>query len=309
MKKSLAILAATLISAVSPSQTNAYFQNNPVWRISSGCSYDQWCVRNELYNYYLKGDTTVNSLTYKKVFKKGEGSYSPKMPGTNPVCPWPYNYIDPMPSYFLRSAGKQVFVVKANASSTFSESLLYDFNLKVGDTIPQTYNSWQTDITVTSIDSILTSDGYRKRFALSNTTHVDYIIEGIGHSKGLFEPIGPVLDCGYALQCFSMNGAAYFPSSGPSCELALGIPSDATPGMHKVFPNPFTASTTIEVGSIVSDGQLHIYDQYGRRLRTISGIWGENVNIERASLPAGIYFYEIVASELGSITGKLLIAD
>ena len=126
-------LSTTLIvillftTAVSFSQINGYFMNNPVWQTSSSCGVPHPCVQNESYNYYTNGDTIFNSLVYKKIYKKGEGSYIWLAPPPAIGCSASaYNYIDTVPSYFLRSAGKRIFLRQPFDTS---EYLLYDFNL------------------------------------------------------------------------------------------------------------------------------------------------------------------------------------
>lgn len=104
-----------------------------------------------------------------------------------------------------------------------SEYLLYDFNLLVGDTLPVSYNNYATDITVTAIDSIYTSSGYRKRFQLAGGTWSTYLLEGIGHSKGLVEPMNFPLECGYNLDCYSLNDTAYYPIVGAACYINVGM--------------------------------------------------------------------------------------
>lgn len=303
-------LTATLLitSGSFFSQTNAYFLNDPVWRLSSACvlpPHDQ-CVRNENYNYYTQGDTTLNSLVYKKMYKKGQGAYGPKMGGSSVNCPGPYHYTDNSPSYFLRSAGKQIFVRNAGDPN---ESLLYDFNLQVGDTLPITYNNWLTDITVTAIDSISIPPGYRKKFTLSNNTHAEYLIEGIGHAKGLLEPMGPIFDCGYQLDCYSIHDTAYFPAAGPTCEIPVGIRSYDKAVLVSVFPNPFSARAVIHADVALHNAQLNIYNQYGQSVRIITAVSGETVEIARESLSSGIYFFEIILPDRSPIIGKLVIAD
>ncbi len=69
------------------------------------------------------------------------------------------------------------------------EELLYDFNLEVGDTLPQT-NHIMDIITVDSIYNIQVMDSYRKIYKLKGDYIFDNIlIEGIGFDGGPFEVI------------------------------------------------------------------------------------------------------------------------
>lgn len=307
LKLKLASLIATLLftSGVSFSQVNTYFLNNPVWQTSSSCAMPYPCIQNESYNSYTNGDTILNSLVYKKIYKKGQGTYNWMAPP--PIgCSGSYNYIDTIPSYFLRSAGKQIFLRQPMDTS---EHMLYDFNLIVGDTLPLSYNNFATDITVTAIDSIYTSNGYRKRFALTGSTWAQYLLEGIGHSKGLVEPMNVPLECGYNLDCFSLNDTAYFPSIGPTCNMPVGIISYKNEISHSVFPNPFNTFTTIQFNSMINNAELNIYNPYGQKIKTIKDISGDRIKIERGFLSSGFYFYELRQNSKNIATGKLIVTD
>jgi hypothetical protein len=302
----LPALALIILTGTTYGQTNSYFQNGPVWQVRSACSLPPSnCAAYEYYNYYLKGDTTLGNLVYKKFFKKGYGYYWPKVPGIPASCPASYQYMDTVPSFFLRSSGKQMFIRQKGASG---DQLLYDFNLKVGDTLPATYNHGnESDITVTGIDSVQTPYGYRKKFILSTNTNIEYLLEGVGHSQGLVEPMVPVFDCGYTLQCYSLNGTTYFPSSGPACNLSIGI-ADNMQVTAALFPNPFNTSATIRFGSILNGAQLEVYNAVGQLQRSLD-FSGEQVEVERGGLNCGLYFF--VAKQDGTkiATGKLIVSD
>jgi type IX secretion system substrate protein len=305
-------LSTTLIvilictSSVSFSQTNSYFVNNPVWKISSSCAVPYPCVQNELYNYYTDGDTIFNTLIYKKIYKKGQGTYNWLAMPPPIGCSGSYNYIDTVPSYFLRSAGKQIFLRQPFDTS---EYLLYDFNLLVGDTLPITYNNYETDISVTAIDSIYTLYGYLKRFTLTGSTWAQYLLEGIGHSKGLVEPLNLPFDCGFNLECFSLNDTAYFPAIGQTCNIAVGIASYNNEIPYSIIPNPFTTVTTIQFNSTIHNAVLFIYNLYGQKIKTIADISGDKIKIERGTLRSGLYFYELKQNNKNIATGKLMIVD
>lgn len=290
---------------VSFSQVNAYFLNNPVWQTSSSCSAPYPCIQNETYNYYTNGDTIFNSFVFKKIYKKGHGSYT--WFGSPPVgCSGSYNYINTIPSYFIRSAGKQMFL---RQTTDTIEYLLYDFNLAVGDTLPLSYNNYATDITVTTIDSIYTSSGYRKRFELTGSTWAQYLLEGIGHSKGLVEPLNVPLECGYNLDCFSLNDTAYFPVVGQTCNLTVGLISYKNEISHSVFPNPFNSFTTFQFSSIMNNAELNIYNLYGQCIKELKNISGDKIKIERGVLSTGLYFYELRQNSKHIATGKLMVVD
>jgi hypothetical protein len=299
------ILTFFFTCKVSFSQTNTYFLNNPVWQVFSSCAVPLPCIRNEYYNYYVNGDTIINSLVYKKIYKQGQVTYS-WMAAPPWGCSGSYNYVDTFPTYFMRSVGKKIFLHQYDTT----DYLLYDFNLSIGDTLPLSLVNSATDLVVAEIDSIFTTYGYRKRFRIvdggSTTT---YLIEGIGHLNGLVEPLNVVFECGYSLVCFSLNDTAYFPSIGTTCNLLLGIVSLKDEKPPAVFPNPFDNFTTIYFNPITEFAELIIFNIEGQIIRTMKDISGGSVKIERGSLSSGFYFYELRQESKIIASGKLIVMD
>jgi hypothetical protein len=300
------IMTLFFISPAAYSQVNSYFLNDPAWKVKTTCWVSNWCLSNEFYNYFTNGDTVINTLVYKKIYRKGYTTYTDHGGSFSANCQGPDMYNDPFPNYFLRSAGKQMFV---RFPGSVPEVLLYDFNLQVGDTLPVSYNNYATDVKVTAIDSIYTSYGYRKRFELTGSTNAQYLFEGIGHSNGLVEYMGSNVDCFSRLECFSLNDIAYLTSAGATCMLAVGIGSYETQPSLSVFPNPFITFTTIHFNSIINDIQLNIYDHAGQKIRISKEISDDKVKIERGSLNSGLYFYEVMQDNRSIATGKLIITD
>ncbi|WP_317897965.1 hypothetical protein [Aurantibacillus circumpalustris] len=112
MKKhyvSILIVALLFTASVSFSQVNSYFLNNPVWTISSGCQIQtSSCIENKKYNYYITGDTIINSLVYKIIREKGQVWYYPGPFGpSQEYCPPSYQYTFSYNVHYLRSSGKK----------------------------------------------------------------------------------------------------------------------------------------------------------------------------------------------------------
>lgn len=286
-------------------QVNNYLIHQPVWKISSTCSVSYPCVQQETYNYCTNGDTLFNAFVYKKIVKKGYGYYSwMAMPPASPGCNGSYNYNYTSPWYFIRSAGKKMFL---RQPADTSEYLLYDFNLLVGDTLPVSYNNYATDITVTAIDSIYTSSGFRKRFQLAGGTWSTYLLEGIGHSKGLVEPMNFPLECGYNLDCYSLNDTAYYPIVGAACNINVGLQTYQRQKSCSVFPNPMQTHTTFQFNTYLNHADISIYNQVGQLIKSIHNLSGQSYNIERGLLSEGIYFYDIKEQGQPFATGKLIV--
>ena len=188
------MLSVIAFSEWSSAQVN-YLDNNPVWRIEAaeGSSYP--CIWYQDFNYFINGDTVINSFHYKKVFKQGNYWYALVGPGSG--C----NGSGSIPSfltYFIRQDGKKLFIYDPSVFGN-GDTLLYDFDLQVGDTLPLSFNNYDSTIVVTSIDSVLVGSEYRKKFYLTWNALPTFIIEGVGHRYGFFEPINPYLNIAYDL--------------------------------------------------------------------------------------------------------------
>jgi hypothetical protein len=297
------ILITVQFSAVSVAQINTYFQNNPEWQIHSSCYTP--CNKNDYYNYYITGDTVLNAFTYKKIARKGQVSYIAFQPGAcNSYTP--YGYINSGLNFFIRSAGKKVYL---RTASMTTDTLLYDFALSVGSVVPLSYVNTYTNITVSSIDSINTNCGYIRRFHLTGNPWSQFLLEGIGHQKGLFEPLNTPLDCGYSIICYGKNNAACYPSAGPTCDLPVSIDDIENNPAISVFPNPLNDHTTISFGKQCDKVSLAVYNMVGQTVKSISLSAMDSYVLKRDHLPSGIYFLQISADGSKSRLVKLLVSE
>jgi hypothetical protein len=172
----------------------------------------------EWIHWYCKGDTLVNDQRFYKLFR-------------NIVT---YSWIGELDTiigqYFglIRNSENRQVILK----SFYSDSVLYDFNLSVGDTIHGIYD----DFIVNAIDSVEICGKYHKRF-------VDYygvspfqltLIEGIGFSNGFLGRFEPFLqgESTRWMYCYTEKNNP----NCPECESPLGIrPAYSN---IKVYPNP-----------------------------------------------------------------------
>ncbi|HLP11932.1 MAG TPA: T9SS type A sorting domain-containing protein [Flavobacteriales bacterium] len=284
------------------SQTNSYFQNNPVWHVEFNVNSGWDCAGyNSSYNYYLNGDTVLYGNTYKQVHKKGIVTYI-----SASCTPTGSDTIADTAVFYLRSLSKKMFVLYP---SDTAEKLLYDFNLNMGDTVPQTYaHDGAFTFIVSSIDSINTPNGYLKKFylATSGGPGNDTLYEGIGSTGGLVEQIFPFFLSGsHKLLCYALNNNSYIYSSGSTCDALSAIPESENQNVHSVFPNPFEAETNFHFNSDLKNATLNVYNTSGVKVKT-HHFSGNYFKIQKDDLAPGVYFYLINqgANRLGS--GKLL---
>lgn len=292
-----------LTQNVASAQINDYLLHNPIWRDSSTCAVPHPCIRYEGYNFYVNGDTTWNGLVYKKIFRKGAGEYVWFSP-TPPQCSGTYSYVETEPSFILRSFGKQMFI---KIQSELTEQLLYDFDLDVGDTLPNTYNNLPGNIIyVTAIDSFYTPYGYRKIFTLAGANWAQYLIEGVGSSHGLIEPLGNFFDCGYQLLCYSLNDTSWYPAQRISCNIPLGVEEVFDMKPLKVSPNPFMNECTVSTEHPFRNAHLRITNALGEVVESRSGINGNSIIIRKDVLKPGVYWVNIIEADASSYIKVIL---
>ncbi|MBL0328562.1 MAG: T9SS type A sorting domain-containing protein [Bacteroidetes bacterium] len=286
------------------SQVNGYFLNNPKWQVK-GRYYDGtgWSGNSDEFNYTVVGDTVINFLTYKKIKKNGVFTNI----GIAGETLSSSSYVEIGYSALLRSVGKKMYYFGGGVDST-SDVLMYDYNLNVGDTVPQSINSVYNGspiLTVTAIDSFYTSAGYRMRFHLG-AGH--YLYEGVGTIGGLLENIfgTPSVESTSTLLCFSLNDSSYVPSMGLSCNVLTGIVEQSFDESVLVYPNPFSDRTTIELVGKCEKGTIIITDVVGRAIEMVPFV-GNKLEFDRGDLKAGIYFIQIISNNSILACEKIII--
>lgn len=254
MKKQLhlSLFVLLFVTANGFAQVNDYFLNNPIWKENSVCAIFSTCIENNTYNYYIGGDTIINNLQYKAIYKKGTIIRYLQSSNPNPGCATgTFNYVDTLPLFFIRSAGKQIYAYSSNQFNP--EQLLYDFNLQVGDSLPLTALNTVPDIIVTAIDSFYTATGYWKRFYLDQTnTWCQYLLEGVGSDRGLIAPTEIPFECGFNQICYGQQDTGYYPQLGPTCDIPLSVQQPVAEKLSlPVYPNP--ATDQLQLGIAVTE--------------------------------------------------------
>lgn len=168
------------------------------------------------YQYIMKGDTIINSLMYKKIYKSGK-----RYPATSP--PPCMNYLNYY-KYYYGALRDDVSNRKVYFISNTSEELLYDFNLNVNDSLPPLPGSAQKYSVIDSIDFITLTDGkLHKRFRITNSgfgnVNDNYIIEGVGSLINLLSPLNKFEQVSH-LVCFgSINKSPIYNDGVSLCTL------------------------------------------------------------------------------------------
>ncbi len=275
-------------------QTNSYVPfpgSGAIWNVQSqGCCtsncqgppFPNPVLIDYYFSYYSNGDTTINALVYSKIFKSGSSHEHCTFGGA--LNNWSFYNDDYVGALRQDTSQRTVYFLE---TSSPSECLLYDFNLAIGDTV-QGNCQWPTDCAVvTAIDSVLVGSSYRSRYHLS--TNPPYaLIEGIGSTSGLFDPLCPFEYFGN-LECFSYLGQSLYLNSSTSCNNVSGIKYEIQEQSFTISPNPFTESARITLHHPVVHGTWELVDTFGK-ICAGQKFSGQIFFLERKALLPGIYF-------------------
>jgi hypothetical protein len=194
--------------------------------------------------------------------------------------------------------------------TTDQEYLLYDFSLNVNDTVTvqpiSNFFSQPILVRIEAIDSVFI--GFmRKRLEIKgvneNTGYLEYWIEGIGSTMGLFNPGATgrlIFDIIYPrLLCFEQDTQLVYQQPGivVCYEDPSGGLSEAENNVFTVFPNPSDGEFYISMNNAVSDSyDVLIRDLSGRmivntNIRNYTHPTNHEVNLE--CLPSGVYLLSL----------------
>lgn len=94
----------------------------------------------------------------------------------------------------------------------------------------------------------------------------------------------------------------------PTCNLSTGVQDIVLQHSFKVSPNPFRNRAFLEFENPNnSTFDLVITNLAGQKVRTMSGITGERVLVEREDLPSGMYIANLVDEKGNFATTKLVV--
>jgi hypothetical protein len=312
MKKQILFIFSFLTLTSAFGQFNVYHpfpDSNAYWKETASSWTGGSGTYCEGYGYVLSGDTIINGLIHHKV-NLVTGYYSP-----NASCYGSaFGYSNKFYGAIREDSARKIYLCCTSVGS--KDTLLYDFNLKVGDSLKQSTVLYP-GTHVSSIDSILIDGNYRKQWiiAVSNNTVFDSIIEGIGSMQGLVERIAPVFESSCNLLCFRQNGNILLSVPGPVNDSCMvygpeGVKEISNERPFVIYPNPATTNVAISYHWLLRQNsvELKLYNTFGELVRSSAVNTGTGLTIENISdIPNGIYYYTISVKGIVQATSKLVV--
>ena len=234
----------------------------------------------ELYKFSFLGEEEIDGKIYRKCYKFDEKSDITESNGTLIA--------------YLREENRQVYSIFDDSD----ETMIYDFNLKVGDI----YNSLYNQFAITAIDYVSINNCLTKRFKLEREN--EWIVEGVG----------VVSESGHYFFC------PFYPTpSGIGMSLPPVLYKQTTidgqvlvsytwDSIEKVTQNELAISQVEDVVSIAgATGKVNvaIYTFDGVKVAEASG--SESVSLSTAELPIGIYVIKATDSTGNKLIQKIVI--
>ena len=234
----------------------------------------------ELYKFSFLGEEEIDGKIYRKCYKFDEKSDITESNGTLIA--------------YLREENRQVYSIFDDSE----ETMIYDFNLKVGDI----YNNLYNQFAITAIDYVSINNCLTKRFKLEREN--EWIVEGVG----------VVSELGHYFFC------PFYPTpSGIGMSLPPVLYKQTTidgqvlvsytwDSIEKVTQNELLisqAENVVTINGATGKVNVAIYTFDGMKVAEASG--SESVSLSTAELPIGIYVVKATDSTGNKLIQKIVI--
>jgi hypothetical protein len=284
MKTMITLLLFTFISLAGFGQAYQPLPtSNAMWRENS---YGFQCSCCSDYQYTITGDTVINMLTYHKLQKTGVNFLEDV---TGNCTSNAYNANQYKGCFRNDSTNKLVYFIDAFTSN---ETVLYDFNLSIGDTVPPSplnFNGNFVNI-VTDIDTVFLGGVYRKRFKLDSCWFEQlYYIEGIGSTYGLLSPTMCPFEAFYNLQCFTNNSLPVYPNSTTSCSSFTANIESVEKHQFSISPNP--TSGALFINTTLDSYDIIVFNSIGQIIQK-KNVHSNSTFLDISNLTAGVYLIQ-----------------
>ena len=307
----ITILLFSLLTNLCFAQTPNYFADGSRWVYhthESGEPGQQLFHSTDEQNI-LHGDTLISGLSYFKMYTTRHNILN--------VYTFPgmltFNSYDSIGPTFLRydTLLKSVYYLPSIDSS---ETLIYDFDLQLGDTTPMQSQHFPTTI-IRSIDTVSLFGIAVKRFFLTDVSDpyiefFNYVLEGMGGSNGLayYQPEYGWLGGGVfstALRCFQYQDSIYAPYDGecPFIDFISAVDPISDDHALTISPNPTQGLFVITIGEELLNATCTIVNSIGQVTQSFK--LTELNSTGQLSTP-GIYFWRVEQEGRLIRTGKII---
>jgi hypothetical protein len=226
-------------------------------------------------------DTVINGYTYYQIrtIKKGWASG---------LVYYPVEYYT-----YLRN---DTINKKVYSYTNGNDSLIYNFDLNIGDTL---FSTIYSNPAYLIIDTIFNTNYFgisRKVFATKGTlgNYERKLIEGLGSEFGFIAySYSPGFENGAFTKCIKYKGTTLYGDSSISCDLPLAINNIQNSMKVKVYPNPTSNTLIVELEkSFKGNCTLELKTIYGTTLiKKETKLATETINCN--NLSTGIYTLSI----------------
>ncbi len=235
--------------------------------------------------YFASGkDTVIKGNTYQKIMARSLSLQNKTgyLPVSGGIAKGQDYYI-----CAIREDSKKLYMYYRD-----TETLMWDFNVNIGDTIKEvflfnTYDTKYVNALITGTDSILIGGMYRKRF-LTNNSFLTSLVEGIGGNGFPFIYGSYFTHEGGEPICYTENGYTTSYSSTIPCYYIhpYGTPTNINNTVANkpanIYPNPFSNQLTIDADAAF----VKLTDAMGKVVMN-EAIQTKTINT--TNLPAGLY--------------------
>ena len=242
----------------------------------------------EKIQHYCKGDTSIASYYYHKL-------YETKI--IYPYIGFPDTIYENYIGGIRENESKQVLLMKESNSD--SSTIIYDFNLTVGDTIQGAVDQFIINV----IDSVEICGRFHKRYIqfLGTDQNSETLVEGVGFSNGLlgyyniYEAMGETTKW---LECFSERDN----QDCSPCNYITGIIENLN--KVSIYPNPVTNTFTVESPKPIS--QIKIITACGIEVLSINCYLQKRVYSSLKNCQNGFYVMIVQFEDLTNFSSIII---
>jgi hypothetical protein len=246
-----------------------------------------------LWEYYCNGDTTIDNVEYKVVYKRYLEVTQSGPPFTGISTYQIAGYIRDDTSSRKVYAIDWMTGVFDNCPNG-EEYLLFDFSYNIGDSTNLCLFPF-TQSEIIAIENLNLFNQQVKTFF----TFSDYFYEGIGSNYGLFEEM-------ITVESYSTSLDYYCPET--PCDYIVTAKNIDIPKFFKIFPNPSTDLVTFTFAQQENWQEIRIYNCLGSIVEHYKLPTGtHSFTIQSLQLSPGIYFCGFSNTEKKSPLSKLVI--